>query len=68
MNSFFSPFCLIIFFSLRFVRALAWYRLELGRLRKYLPPPVKEHAYELQMEKKLKRLVAEQEKKQGEKE
>jgi hypothetical protein len=24
---------------------------------KYLPPPAKEHAYELQMEKKLKRLV-----------
>jgi hypothetical protein len=36
--------------------------------RKYLPPPVKEHAYELKMEKKLKRLVAEEEKKQGEKE
>jgi hypothetical protein len=34
--------------------------------RKYLPPPVKEHAYELKMEKKLKRLVAEEEKKQGE--
>jgi hypothetical protein len=33
-----------------------------------LPPSVKEHAYELQMEKKLKRLVAEEEKKQGEKE
>jgi len=30
--------------------------------RKYLPPPIKEHAYELQMEKKLKRLVAEEEK------
>jgi hypothetical protein len=30
--------------------------------RKYLAPPVKEHAYELQMEKKLKRLVAEEEK------
>ncbi|UCF45492.1 MAG: hypothetical protein JSW44_02360 [Candidatus Bathyarchaeota archaeon] len=36
--------------------------------RKYLAPPVKEHAYELKMEKKLKRLVAEEEKKQGEKE
>jgi len=34
--------------------------------RKYLPPPVKEHVYELKMEKKLKRLVAEEEKKQGE--
>ena len=32
--------------------------------RKYLPPPIKEHAYELKMEKKLKRLVAEEEKKQ----
>jgi hypothetical protein len=32
--------------------------------RKGLPPPVKEHAYELNMEKKLKRLVAEQEKKE----
>jgi hypothetical protein len=36
--------------------------------RKYFAPPVKEHAYELKMEKKLKRLVAEEEKKQGEKE
>jgi hypothetical protein len=27
--------------------------------RKYFAPPVKEHAYELKMEKKLKRLVAE---------
>jgi hypothetical protein len=34
--------------------------------RKYLPPPVKEHVYEFKMEKKLKRLVAEEEKKQGE--
>jgi hypothetical protein len=34
--------------------------------RKGLPPPVKEHAYELEMEKKLKRLVAEEEKKRGE--
>ena len=31
--------------------------------QKYLAPPVEEHAYELQMEKKLKRLVAEEEKK-----
>jgi hypothetical protein len=31
--------------------------------RKSLPPPVKEHAYELKMERKLKRLVAEEEKK-----
>ena len=38
-----------------------------GHKRKYLPPPVKEHVYELQMEKKLKRLVAEEEKKGGEK-
>ena len=30
--------------------------------QKYLPPPIKEHSYELQMEKKLKRLVAEEEK------
>jgi predicted ATP-grasp superfamily ATP-dependent carboligase len=34
--------------------------------RKYLPPPIKEHAYELKMEKKLKRLVAEDEKKKSE--
>jgi hypothetical protein len=34
--------------------------------QKYLPPPIKEHTYELQMEKKLKRLVAEEEKKQEE--
>jgi hypothetical protein len=32
------------------------------RKRKSLPPPIKEHAYELKMEKKLKRLVAEEEK------
>ncbi len=32
--------------------------------QKYLPPPVKEHVYELQMEKKLKQLVAKEEKKQ----
>lgn len=31
---------------------------------KSLPPPVKEHVYELKMEKKLKRLIAEEEKKQ----
>lgn len=31
--------------------------------REGLPPPVKEHTYELKMEKKLKRLVAEEEKK-----
>ena len=30
-----------------------------------LPPPIKEHVYELKMEKKLKRLVAEEEKKQS---
>jgi hypothetical protein len=30
-----------------------------------LPPPVKEHVYELKMEKKLKRIVAEEEKKEG---
>jgi hypothetical protein len=35
--------------------------------RKYLPPPVKEHAYELKMEKKLKQLVAEEEKRCEEK-
>jgi hypothetical protein len=35
--------------------------------RKFLAPPVKEHAYELKMEKKLKRLVAEKEKQGGEK-
>ena len=29
------------------------------RKHKSLPPPVKEHAYELRMERKLKRLVAE---------
>jgi len=32
---------------------------------KSLPPPVKEHVYELKMEKKLKQLIAEEEKKQG---
>ena len=35
--------------------------------QKSLPPMVKEHAYELEMEKKLKRLVAEEETKQGKK-
>jgi len=30
--------------------------------RKSLSPPVKEHAYELKMEEKLKRLIAEEEK------
>ena len=32
--------------------------------RKYLPPPRKEHAYELKTEKKLKKLVDEEEKNQ----
>jgi len=31
--------------------------------KKSLPPPVKEHVYELKMEKKLKRFIAEKEKK-----
>jgi len=31
--------------------------------KKSLPPPVKEHVYELKMEKKLKRFIAEEEKK-----
>jgi predicted ATP-grasp superfamily ATP-dependent carboligase len=35
---------------------------ELVHKRKFLTPPVKEHAYELKMEKKLKRLVADEEK------
>jgi hypothetical protein len=30
-----------------------------------LPPPIKEHTYELKMEKKLKKLVAEEEEKEG---
>lgn len=34
--------------------------------KKGLPPPAKEHVYELKMEKKLKRLIAEEEKRQGE--
>ena len=36
------------------------------RKRENLPPPIKEHVYELKMEKKLKRLVTEEEKEQGE--
>ena len=36
--------------------------------RKYFPPPIKERSYELKMEKKLKRLIAEEEKKHGEEE
>ena len=32
---------------------------------KSFPPPVKEHVFELKMEKKIKRLVAEEEKKQS---
>ena len=35
--------------------------------QKTLPPMVKEHAYELAMEKKLKRMVAEEEKKENKK-
>ena len=34
---------------------------------KRLPPPVKEHEYELKMEKELEKLIAEKEKDQGEK-
>ena len=34
--------------------------------RRGLPPVVKEHTYELKMEKKLKKLVEEEEKKEGE--
>jgi hypothetical protein len=33
---------------------------ELVHKRKFFAPPVKEHAYELKMEKKLKRLVADE--------
>jgi pyruvate-formate lyase-activating enzyme len=33
--------------------------------KRTLPPMVKEHAYELEMEKKLKRMVAEEEKKES---
>jgi len=36
-------------------------------LRETLPPPVKEHAYELSMEKRVKRLVTDEEKKTGRK-
>ena len=35
--------------------------------RESLPPPVKEHVYELKMEKKLKRLIEEKEKKSADK-
>jgi hypothetical protein len=35
------------------------------RKRKSLLPPIKEHAYELKMEKKLKRLVAEKKRNQA---
>ena len=35
-------------------------------LKEGLPPPVKEHVYELKMEKKLKRFVAKEEKKESE--
>ena len=35
---------------------------ELVHKRKFLAPPMKEHAYELKMEKKLKQLVADEEK------
>jgi hypothetical protein len=38
------------------------------RKRRSLPPSIKEHAYELKMEKKPKRLVTEKENKQGEEE
>jgi hypothetical protein len=33
-----------------------------------IPPPIREHAYELKMERRLKRLVAEEEKKRNEEE
>ena len=33
-------------------------------MRKALPPPIKEHAYELKMEKKLKHLIEKEEKQQ----
>ena len=36
--------------------------------RKYFKQPIKEHAYELKMEEKLKRLILEEEKKKHEKE
>ncbi len=35
--------------------------------KKSLPPPVKEHVYELKMEKKLKRFIEEKEKKSADK-
>ncbi len=35
--------------------------------RKGLPPPVKEHTYELKMEKRLKRFIKEQEERNGDK-
>ena len=35
--------------------------------RESLPPPVKEHVYELKMEKKLKRFISEKEKKESNK-
>jgi len=35
--------------------------------QKYFAPPIKEHAYELKMEKKLKQLIAEEEKNTTEK-
>ena len=35
--------------------------------QKYFARPIKEHAYELRMEKKLKQLIADEEKKQSEK-
>jgi len=38
------------------------------RKQKIMPSPIKEHVYELKMEKRLKRLVAEEEKKQSEEE
>jgi hypothetical protein len=38
------------------------------RKRRSVPPPIKEHTYELKMEKKLKRLVAGKENRQGEEE
>jgi hypothetical protein len=38
------------------------------RKRGSLPPPIKEHTYKLKMEKKLKRLVAGKENRQGEEE
>jgi len=34
-------------------------------LKKSLPPPMKEHVYELEMEKKLKRIIEKDERKRG---